>query len=632
MVISPLQVVRPLDSAFMATGMDYLLDDSSEDEQKIYAMDADIPTHVVADFVQFCQHGRLPTGQQSRSRLLSAEDVKLLCTPYSSWASATSLSQKLTSSANELARKECLPRKPSSADDQSARCTFVEKPIAALKARLWAGVAPVSDSRWETMGLNKQSQFRLARQQMSMVVNTFLYINGNVSLLNRRETYNAIYAHYSEFDSALEQVRENDTDGPPRVAKLWAEYISDLFTYMPAKAHSWIHARAVSLWADIMRRIANQKPETTAKPIVHLSRQAKMHNNVVHILIQADTAFTMPTQGFDGIKQPSVPPHFDSKGAKPISAQFDVDVFHTAFLKRFRYLNTLTEFNDAELRRTATKEWFTKKGKSVEKNRASVRRELCGQEETYGTKWIADVQHAAPERPRRMGFVLYRMNAKETETDEQWGDFQCKFYKAAMNSDLQQVKHHCVIQWEDARHLQPMKKTLEQECDFSKTKEHFQALTASSDFHPSLRTDCFLVADSCSVQSFMQPNTNEPDCECGPSILAIDTTWTAPAAHDILRLHIEAGYNGRLRVLAEVLWDDFAALLVSDAQRMVDLWPLAKHHPSKVYIGTVVQAHKILWQDKELPKDETWTHFVRFLRDNRMIPERDDERWTVKNS
>jgi len=107
--------------------------------------------------------------------------------------------------------------------------------------------------------------------------------------------------------------------------------------------------------------------------------------------------------------------------------------------------------------------------------------------------------------------------------------------------------------------------------------------------------DVFLVADQESTNSYLKPLSESfPPGETGGYILAVDATYD-PNDTDRERPEESPGYDGTLRILGSVLWDDVSALRALQTQFLEDLWPLAMHHPLGVYTGAVTQVQKTEW-------------------------------------
>jgi hypothetical protein len=109
--------------------------------------------------------------------------------------------------------------------------------------------------------------------------------------------------------------------------------------------------------------------------------------------------------------------------------------------------------------------------------------------------------------------------------------------------------------------------------------------------------EMFLAADSLSISSHLSaPSKNIPPGDTGPHILAIDIGFDPNSTDEQERREESPGYEGQLRILDSLLWDDVSALIDAQTQHMEDLWPLARLHPEKLYVGPVVDGQKHAWK------------------------------------
>jgi len=81
--------------------------------------------------------------------------------------------------------------------------------------------------------------------------------------------------------------------------------------------------------------------------------------------------------------------------------------------------------------------------------------------------------------------------------------------------------------------------------------------------------------------------------DSGGFLLAVDPDFD-PEDPDA-RLDESPGFDGSMRILTSLLWDDWGVLDVMQVQTLSGLWPLAMHHPLTVYTGPVVDVQKEFW-------------------------------------
>jgi hypothetical protein len=107
-----------------------------------------------------------------------------------------------------------------------------------------------------------------------------------------------------------------------------------------------------------------------------------------------------------------------------------------------------------------------------------------------------------------------------------------------------------------------------------------------------------LIADQASIASYLAP-TPAPEStvpgDVGGFILAVDADFDAED-RDPDRAEESPGFDGSLRVLGSLLWDDLAALMAMQTQGLEELWGLAMDHPLKIYVGPVTGAQQRSWK------------------------------------
>lgn len=106
---------------------------------------------------------------------------------------------------------------------------------------------------------------------------------------------------------------------------------------------------------------------------------------------------------------------------------------------------------------------------------------------------------------------------------------------------------------------------------------HFREYVKSENAPRQARQKMFLVADGDVIRSYLKPGKVKEGF-----ILAVDAKFdpreTTPDEES-------PGYNGSMRVLGSLLWDDLGAMGLMQNQRLKDLWPLAFNNPSFIYEG-----------------------------------------------
>lgn len=123
----------------------------------------------------------------------------------------------------------------------------------------------------------------------------------------------------------------------------------------------------------------------------------------------------------------------------------------------------------------------------------------------------------------------------------------------------------------------------------------------------------FLAADKASIESYLHPIQDSagpviPVGDLGSFILAVGSADSErqrrgrDEGEDEEAADEPDGFNGILRVLGSVLFDDLWASLFRHAFRLSDLARMAEIHPRQVYVGPTVPMERDGWR-----KSGTWS-------------------------
>jgi hypothetical protein len=113
-----------------------------------------------------------------------------------------------------------------------------------------------------------------------------------------------------------------------------------------------------------------------------------------------------------------------------------------------------------------------------------------------------------------------------------------------------------------------------------------------------INTDVFLFVDSASVASYASPPVPAdvtPAGDFGGFVTAIDASFDPNNPGD--HADESPGFTGHLRILGGLIWSDLFALATAQTAYPEDLWPLAMHHPWKVFVGPTVTVQKKMWKE-----------------------------------
>ncbi|KAK7990882.1 hypothetical protein PG990_015162 [Apiospora arundinis] len=568
-------------------------EETLENGDILWIVDRILEPQTIIHFFEFTHSGRLPNGKHTDLPLLG-EDLALVTEPYSEWAPDPF--DKLPRPAAE----DVMARIGSSED--SDRLQVVSKDLHAMKSRLWEGIMPLSQRRLAEKGVNDLRNFTYTSQLVTQAINVFHYLNEAEVRNALRDTYNLIYDHLETFENAYNAKRAQESQPSVSVTALWAEFMRSHYEVMENRAHSWV--------LDVLRPL---KIKVLAALRVHTPDQimeadydeiqwklTDMWQDLAENTAHADWGVFIPMDGYKGCTSPSATPRNIANetspidGAQPIAFSPDTDRRMREYHLRRRHIDLMASLKD-----------LTESGRSdapfndpsrfgplmtmQAKAQAGARKELRGKSVTYETEpWMEYVVQNSG-----WGYVVYKTS--HVHSDAQWSKFIKRFEADTGNwghglNNITKIRGLSKMHWidgDDVGNTNPSLKDL---------KRHFTTYTESAAFPENCFSDMFLVADEASVSSYLNPapGTSIPGGDVGPFIKAVDAVFDR---HDLaFRSDESPGFDGTLRVLGSLVWDDVGALSLTQTQGLAELWPLAMEHPLEIYVGPVVQKQANAWR------------------------------------
>ncbi|KAL4790062.1 hypothetical protein BDV19DRAFT_394460 [Aspergillus venezuelensis] len=118
--------------------------------------------------------------------------------------------------------------------------------------------------------------------------------------------------------------------------------------------------------------------------------------------------------------------------------------------------------------------------------------------------------------------------------------------------------------------------------------------------------------------SNMNKLTSPGDNSWQGHLLAVDANYTPPehqSPEDRAALeNISPGYAGHMRVLGNLIWPDiFGMTMMNHNQVLFELWPLAKEHPQKCFVGMPVPGEVKVWREYTEVKEPMMEMFQAWL-------------------
>ncbi|KAH6611544.1 hypothetical protein Trco_001564 [Trichoderma cornu-damae] len=557
-----------------------------EHDARIWVVDRILEAQTIPHFLESIMFGILSDGSRSSFPPLPMDVVTLMQQPLASWAPPP------FDASHEVPLQQIMVRIGS--NDDPARLVVVSKELHSMKSRLWEGIMPLSARRWEQLALDSPDNFHAACQYLCAVTNTFHYLNLPPVKAALRETYNLIWGHLAEFEEALNAKNRLEEQPEVRIAARWHEYIRAHFAFISSRSHRWVVGAVDRLRVPVLEEfaaIASSGPE----PGPRESALADKLHDLLENAAQADSAIFLPMDGYEGEGVPSqddAPPRPDAAEPyrkEPISFSANTHCRVSDYYLRVKYLSRTELWLGQDANGSMPQPGLptgseplldmARTAQSQVRAQEMARLELRGEPAPLEREiWVEKAnQYLGSGNNFKWGYVAYRLS--HHHTDDEWETFKTRFgadvedWGRELNG-VDEVRRMSKIHWRDARDLGVA------DGDVDALRTQFRALRDSDEFPSGTHPDIVLAADEAVIDSYLRPSPQQQ----GGFVVAIDVDYD-PDDMDPERLEESPGYTGAVRVLGSLLWDDVGALAFMQTQYLFELWPLAMHHPEKVYEG-----------------------------------------------
>ncbi|KAF4950773.1 hypothetical protein FGADI_7969 [Fusarium gaditjirri] len=546
-------------------------------KHQLWITDRIMEPQTIPHFFEFLMSGELPDDQKTSRPLLTVEEVKDLTRPASEWAPAP---------LNRQARStgEWIRIRIGSFED-SSRLWPIAKELHAMKSRLWEGVPPISERRWQELGLDHPDRHPEACRYFVAVINVFIYLNKKRTKAALRTTYNLIWDHLKVFEQAINAKRQAEAeDGMYEyvsVTGLWYDFIKAQYESICENAHHWIIEHIDRIRESLVQELALHHPDRPG----HMSDKQVELTTKLHDLeenaSQADYTIMMPTDGYKGDSLPVkeddrlTQAHGGAYLTEKISWSANLAWRAADYTRRVRYLvrkEMHRHFEREDLRPLLDSLGSTDAACMVIAAISQIDAQTMAREELRGLPKYSDfvpwIEYARRKSNKRLGFVAYRLC--HGYTPEKWDLFKAKF--EADISDwgrgtvgINDIRKAYKIQWIDGK-----EKDIADD-DIEAAKKHFETISDQS-----VHDRVFLVIDEATMKSYLEP---EPGKE--KFVVAVDAKYKPTDAENVE----SPGYKGTLRILGSLLWDELGALMVMQSEVLENLWPMAMHDAESIYRG-----------------------------------------------
>lgn len=416
-----------------------------------YSVDRILEPQTIPKFIGFALGNPLPDGTRPSSiTTLAMEDFALMQNSYPPGSDGMSIMDRVMIRIGS--------------DEDSARLCGVGKNIQSLKSRLWEGITPLSDQRWQEKGLHLPENFEEAFQHLSAVVAVFEYLNAQQVQENLRVTFNLIHDIWESLDKVLNQRRTETGADHISLANLWTIYMTAHLGLVTQRAHKWVTQHVDALRAPLLQDLLSHQSLTEGSGVPD-EMQWKL-TNALHALlevsIRADYWIMMPMEGFKGYTAPEIgsgPPEMYATDVTERGKAYSQRV--KSLSHKFMFDKLMGEVISGQKPEQKTSgETYHESAKEQIDAQMQVRRELRGDslDSVFQEPWITSklCLNESTKENKDSGLAIYRLTYGQS--DSEWLEFVqkleahiCDWGMGQMGSEA--IKPHLKLHWIDGREL-----------------------------------------------------------------------------------------------------------------------------------------------------------------------------------
>jgi hypothetical protein len=417
----------------------------------------------LSHFLEFTMTGNLPGDRITSRPLLTPEELDLLKQPPSEWAPAP-FNQQTRSTLDWMVSRI-------GSEEDSSRLYGIAKELHAMKSRLWEGIPPLSERRWQELRLDEPQNFTAACRYFIMVLDVFAYLNNPRTKGALRQTFNLIWDHLRVYEQALNAKRRADSaDGVYRevsVTGLWYQYIRAHYDLICENSHYWVMEHIDQIREPIVHELAHHHPDN---PKHYDYTQRELMDKIDDLnenTFQADYMIFMPTDGYKGDRLPAkdndllTAAHMRELREEPITGSANMMWRAADYSERVKYLGRKEMYEHYE--REDYRSW----GRDVPANdpekllihtisqidaQTMARHELRGLPQPPEVdRWI---EYTREQKNFGLGFVAYRLC--HGYEPAKWDLFRTRFEADVADwgrgkLDINDIRRACKIHWIDGR-------------------------------------------------------------------------------------------------------------------------------------------------------------------------------------
>ncbi|KFY14205.1 hypothetical protein V492_02770 [Pseudogymnoascus sp. VKM F-4246] len=594
-----------------------------EDAEERITITSDFELPTLNLFLRFATSGRLPNGAPSSLPHFPAPEIALLARPYGEWAPKPFSELPPPSLVPGIATGGVSPpvmirvAHVLSGLDDLARGVLgreVERSFRVVKAKVWFGIAPVTEADWRERKLDEKENIEEAVAIIRQVVDVFNYLKQPDVQGRLRDRFNRIWAEWDIFQDAVSAVHDEKGDSRPEwsLSKLWQEYMQNHFAFMESQARAWVFGRLLTLhtmwkthFMDVLQCGRDINDTQTTVRIDHYAML--ILNTLLDLYVDADISIRARTDGFclaHGIDKRLVSGDTPEKSPKRLN-----DIYAGIEAKREADMRSILQAAVNE--RNRAYDATTKVPDFMKAPMAVTHREFAHKQmqpqfevplELEAEGWVREL---ARDEVETFGFVAYRVSY--TESDDKWAAFLRKVEQGVEIGwnvvGAENTKRKAMLDWVNGRTEGIA------EGDLEGVQRHFSSNVPSS---PTISNQVCIVATPDAVSSFLFPNTAEDAGHSQSYLVAVSASSTTPpplpkqfsaeaTSHNIYDdLTTPTLGPTAFKILPRLLYTDLYALGVYHPTLPVaDFVALAEKQPLGLYQGPSTGVRRREWRKAE---------------------------------
>ncbi|KFY56833.1 hypothetical protein V496_06624 [Pseudogymnoascus sp. VKM F-4515 (FW-2607)] len=585
------------------------------EDRVLITSDFELPTLNL--FLRFATSGRLPNGALSSLPHFPPPEIARLARPYAEWAPKPFSELPSLALVPGIVASGVSPpvmirvAHVMSGLDEVVRGVVgreVERSFRVVKAKVWFGIAPVTEVDWRERSLDEMSNIEEAIAIIRLVVDVFQYLREPNVQGTIREGYNRIWGEWDVFQDAVNAMQDEMGEKRPEwsLSKLWQEYMHNHFAFMESQARAWAFRRLLALhtvWkAHFMDVLQSGHSINDTQTTVRIDHHAMLIlNTLLDLYLDADISIRARTDGFffaHGVDKRLVGGDTTEKSRKQLNG-----VYAGIEAKRVADMRSVVQaaVNEHKRMHEATRKvpGFMKAPMAVTHREFGYKQVQPQFEAPLPLEAEGWVRELGTDEVETFGFVAYRVSYEES--DDKWAEFLTKVEQGVeLGWDgvvgAESTKRKAMLHWVDGQAVGIA------EGDLEGVQRHLNSNIPSS---TTVSNQICIVATPDAVSSFLLPSAAKSTGHSQPYLIAMSASATKPknastdatshSRNDTITTSPSAPTT--FKTPPRLLYTDLYALGVYyPTLSAVDFAALAGQHPLGLYQGFSTGVRRREWR------------------------------------